>query len=246
MRLALPMFIIFTLAGCVGSGDVQTQVSGQMVGDDEKPIGPGLVLIERGKVHEGTYEVGGVIDADGRFTIDLPSGGTWGIHIFHDKYTYLPAEFELEEHQQIVLTSPMIAWGVWLDLTGLPTWPDQPTDPALIRMPWDDNTADNPTLSNLKMTWLSNTLLEVSIDANDPDNDLSRMILAVNTATGAGYALNPPGPPSDKGFYPNGTYTLKVYAEARDVPGESTWYFVVSDDLCNNSAILEATLPPQP
>lgn len=244
-RAAIVCLLVFQI-GCVGSGEVPTQVSGRMVGDDEKPIGPGIVFIERGKVHEGTYEVGGLIDAEGRFTIELPSGGVWGIHIFHDDYSYLPAEFTMEAHQQIVLTSPMISWGVWLDLTGLPTWPDQPADPALIRMPWDDNADDNPTLSNLKMTWASGDLLDVSIDAQDPDNDLSRMILAYNHATGAGYAMNPPGPPNEKGYYPNGTYTLKVYRDERDVPGESQWFFIVSDDLCNNSPILKAVLPTTP
>jgi len=231
--------------GCVGSGELQTQISGQLVGETEKPLGPGLVLLERGPVHDGAYERCGVVDPDGRFSIDLPVGGVWGIHLFHDDYSYLPAEFEIAEKQQLVLTSPMVVWGDWMDRTGVPTWPDQPANPQLIRMPWDDLPSDNPTLRDLTMTWKSSDILEITVVAEDPDHDLSRMILACNQATGDGYAFNPPGPPVD-GLYPDGTYTLTVFRDELDRPGESKWFFIVSDDLCNNSPVLEAPLPPLP
>ena len=234
------------LLGCVGSGELTTRVSGQIVGEDEKPIGPGLVLLERGPVHQGTYQFGAVIGVDGRFTLEIPSGGLFGIHLFHNDYQYLPAEFRMDTHQQIVITSPMVAWGDWMDRSGMPTWPNQPADPVLVRMPVDDNVKDNPTLRDITMTWTSPELLEISAVAEDPDNDLSRMILTHNTATGAGLALNPPGPPTPEGLYPNGKYTLKVFRDPRDRPGESVWYFVVSDNNCNNSPIYQRILPPLP
>lgn len=242
----MALAVALSMTACVGSGDVPTRISGRMVGEDERPIGPGLVLLERGHVHEGKYARGGRIDESGHFEIEIPDAGVWGIHIFHDDFSYLPAEFVIEPNQQLVLTSPMVAWGDWMDRTGLPTWPDQPADPALIRMPADEDPADNPTLRDLKMTWEDSELLTITVVAEDPDNDLSRMILGHNTATGEGFALNPPAAPDASGKFPNGTYTLQVYRDERDRPGESLWFFIVSDELCNNSPILEATLPPLP
>ena len=243
--LCCTLAALISATGCVGSGAVSNQLSGHIVGESERPIGPGLVMIERGKVHEGAYELGTLIGPDGRFTTQLPSGGTWGIHLFHDVYQYLPMEITVDDHQQVVLTNMMVAWGVWLDLTGLPTWPDQPADATLIRMPWDDNVNDNPTLSNIEMKYASDSLMEITADVDDPDGDLSRMILAHDPATGAGYAMNPPAPPDDQGNYPSGTYSLKVFLDERHRPGESKWYFVVSDNLCNNTPIIEVTMPPR-
>lgn len=236
--------------GCVGSGDFSASVSGQIVGDDERPLGPGLVLIEKGRVHEGSYQTGALIDTNGRFTTDLSDGGPWGLHLFHDDYTYLPLEITIENHQQVAVTSMQVAWGTWLDLTGEPTWPDQPADARMIRMPWDDNFDDNPVLSSVTMSYTragcpdGAVCMEITAEVTDPDDDLSRMILAYDPTTGSGFALNPPAPPDAQGNYPNGTYTITVVVDEQHVPGTSEWYFVVSDNLCNNSPIQTYVMPP--
>ena len=204
-----------------------------------------MVLFERGKVHEGAYEKGAWIDEQGRFVIELPKGGTWGIHIFRDDYQYLPLEIEIDDHQQVVLTSMMVSWGVWMDLTGLPRWPDQPTDETLIGMPLDDNIKDNPILDSVTMTHAPGGLLEIEAMVRDPDKDLSRMVLAYDPTTGGGYALNPPAPPDAKGNYPDGKYSLKVFLDDKHVPGKSQWHFVVSDMMCNDTDILTLTIPPK-
>lgn len=247
MSLRSSLIVITLIAvgtGCVGSGNIDASVSGQIVGDDERPLGPGLVLVEKGNVHEGAYQTGALIDENGRFNATLSDGGTWGLHLFHDDYTYLPLEITIEPNQQVVLTSLMVAWGDWMDITGEPTWPDQPSDSRLIRMPLDDNPDDNPVLGDVSLSY-NGELLEITAEVNDPDNDLSRMILAYDPATGNGFALNPPSPPDAQGNYPNGTYSLSVFLEDVHVPGESTWYFVVSDNLCNNSPIRTITMPPR-
>jgi len=231
--------------GCVGSGEVTASVSGQIVGGDERPLGPGLVLVERGPVHAGAYETGALIYENGKFNVQLSSGGTFGIHIFHDEYSYLPAEITIDDHQQVIMTSLMVAWGVWMDLTGLPTWPDQPTDATLIRMPWDDIKEDNPIFEDISIGYGAGDLIEITADVTDPQNDLSRMVLAYDEATGGGYAMNPPSAPDEQGNYPNGRYTLKAFIDERHEPGESKWYFVVSDNLCNNTPIVTLTLPPR-
>jgi len=232
-------------AGCVGSGDVPTQLSGQIVGIDDRPLGPGLVLLEKGPVHEGAYERGALIVDQGRWTAELSSGGTWGIHLFHDDYTYLPAEVTIDENQQVVLTSTNVAWGNWMDLTGQPTWPDQPADSTLVRMPFDDNFDDNPVIESISMEYVDAELMRVTVEVSDPDDDLSRMILAYDSATGGGHALNPPGPPDGLGNFPNGTYQTTVFLDERHRSGETLWHFIVSDNLCNNSPITRVAMPPR-
>jgi hypothetical protein len=227
--------------GCRGTGEFSARVSGQIVDENEAPLGPGLVLIESGHVHEGSYQLGAPIDAMGRFAVDLPSGGFWGLHIFADGYQYLPIEIEIEDHQQVIITSMMVAWGQWMDLSGQPAWPTQPTDNTLIGMPMDDITADNPTLADITMSY-SGDLLEITAMAADPDGDLSKMILAYDRATGNGYALNAPSEPID-GDYPDGEYSLSLYMDPAHEPGKSKWDFVVSDNMCNDSPIITVTMP---
>ncbi len=244
--VGLGLVVAGAISGCVGSGELAVRVSGQIVGIDERPLGPGLVLVERGKVHEGSYELGTLIDEQGHFVFELPEGGTWGLHVFHDDYQYLPIEITVGDHQQVTLTSGMVAWGVWMDLTGLPTWPPQPGDETLIRMPYDDVADDNPVIDDIGFQYLDGGLVEVHVDTHDPNGDLSRMVLAYDADTGAGYALNPPAPPDEHGNYPNGHYTMKFYLGDEDVPGQTPWYFVVSDNMCNNTPIHRVVLPPRP
>lgn len=229
-------------AGCVGSGELQTRVSGRIVDADENPLGPGLVLLERGPVHAGAYELGALIDDQGRWTADLPEGGTWGLHLFRDDYQYVPIEITIADHQQVVIRNTMADWGTWMDFTGQTTWPAQPSDDTLLRMPWDDNVADNPVINGITMAW-EGDLLHITEDVSDPDSDLSRMVLAYDTVTGGGYALNPPSPPDADGNYPNGTYEMLVYGSPDYVPGQSQWEFVVSDNLCNDTPIQFVTVP---
>jgi len=230
------------LGGCVGSGEVPARISGQVVGTYEEAIGPGLIMIEAGHVHDGAYVLGAHIDESGRFTVELPGAGLYGLHIFVDGYQYLPAEIEVQEHQQIVLTSPMIAWGVWMDLTGQHSWPTQPDDATLTRMPEDESPDDNPVLEDMQIAWAGD-VLELTAEVSDPDGDLSRMVLAWDETTGAAYALTPPGPPDDRNNFPDGTWTSSFFSDPEHEPGVSQMRFVVSDNLCNDTDILYLTIP---
>lgn len=234
--------LLSLITACVGSGELPARISGQIVGADEQGLGPGLILIEAGPVHDGAYILGRAIDESGRFTVDLPGGGTYGLHLFVDDYQYLPAEIEIADHQQIVLTSPMIAWGVWMDLTGEHSWPTQPDDATLTRMPEDEIVEDNPVLEGVQMAW-EGDVLQITAEVSDPDDDLSRMVLVHDEATGAGYGLNAPAPADDRGNYPQGTWSLTLFADDLHVPGESRLCFVVSDNLCNDTPITCLPLP---
>ncbi len=240
--LTLALLLLATTA-CVGDGDLQTRVSGQIVGEDGNALGPGLVLIERGEVHAGAYETGGLIDDKGRFTIDLNGGGTYGLHLFRSDYQYLPLQITVAEHQQVLLTSMMVSWGVWLELSGQPTWPDQPTDSTLIRMPFDDISVDNPVIEDISLTWSAHDMIAITVKVSDPDHDLSRMVLCYDPATSSGFALLPPKGPDNNGNYPDGSYTFEIFIDERHVPGESKLHFVVSDNMCNNPPLLTRTIP---
>lgn len=235
--------LVALLASCVGSGELPATLSGQVVGDDGRPLGPGLVLVERGKVHAGAYEGGALIDKNGKFSVALPGGGTWGVHLFNDNYSYLPVEVTIDPNQQVVLTNMMVSWGVWMDQTGQPTWPNQPDDTRLVRMPTDDSKADNPQIFDIVMTYPKPGMFQITAQVSDPTGDLSRMVLAYDETTGGGYAMNPPSPPDAKGNYPAGKYTLTVFVDPRHVPGTSKWQLVVSDNMCNNTPIQHVVMP---
>lgn len=261
----VPLLLAFVLLGCPGSGDIGERVSGQIVGEDWEGLGPGIVMVERGPVHAGAYRQCTEIDDSGRWSIELWDGpGTYGLHLFTEwnGYQYLPVEIEIEEDQQIILTNVMIAWGVWMDLSGENSWPTQPDDAALTLMPPDDDQTDNPIMHSVSFAYsdIEPDLVELTMDVSDPDGDLSRMQLACNPATGAGMAFNEPSPPDDQGHYPDGTYTASTYldldcepdpetglgADVCDVPGESEWYFIVSDNMCNDTDVRKLVLPVQP
>lgn len=244
VRRALPVFALLTalVLGCPGSGNIPTRISGQIVGEFQQPLGPGLIMIESGNVHDGAYVQGGEINEQGRFSIDLEYGaGTYGLHLFVDDYQYVPAEIVIEEHQQIVLTSPMISWGVWMDLTGQHAWPTQPDDATLTRMPTDETLDDNPRLESVSVAW-EGEFLHVVAEVSDPDDDLSRMVLMYDETTGAGYALVPPDGPDERNNYPQGTWEMTIFADEEHEPG-SIMTFVVSDNLCNDTPIVYLHLP---
>lgn len=252
----LPLAAGLLLCACQGSGDIGERVSGHIVGVDGQGLGPGLVLVERGPVHAGSYVQGTRIDESGRWSVDLWQGpGTYGLHLFSDwnGYQYLPVEIEVTQDQQITLTNMQVAWGVWSDRTGQSSWPTQPDDTTLTQMPQDEDRSDNPLMHEVSIGYLEDDLVQVVMDVSDPTSDLSRMQLAYNTATGAGMALNPPEPPDSQGNYPQGTYTATAYLDLDceddgvcDVPGQSLWYFIVADNMCNDTDVVPLVLPERP
>ena len=87
-------------------------------------------------------------------------------------------------------------------------------------------------------------LLIITAVVDDPDDDLSRMVLVYDEATGGGYAMNPPGPPDEHGNFPAGVYELKTFLDPDlHIPGETVWRIVVSDNMCNDTDIIEVVMP---
>ncbi|UCG11983.1 MAG: hypothetical protein JSU72_15925 [Deltaproteobacteria bacterium] len=63
-----------------------TFVSGTVITADGMVVASGVVALERGELHNDKFETGGVIGPDGKFSIPLPSGGRWGLHVYTQGY----------------------------------------------------------------------------------------------------------------------------------------------------------------
>lgn len=231
---ALRVVVVLCLvaAGCVDlGGPPRTAVSGRVT------IGPGIVFLEKGHVQQGVFQRFGLIDRHGRFEVDVPSGGPWGVHLYFDDYFYLPLEVEVREDFVTPIQQPDIDWGTVRDG---PTWGAsgmQPDDANVLAPIPDDDLGDNPTLEAARVERLSAGTFRATVDITDPDVNLSKQELLGNVETGVGIQLNAPAPPQDDNF-PNGTYSATLYLE--DEAGtEGAWWFVAADHGCSNSPIQE-------
>ena len=50
----------------------------------------GLALLEKGEIHNNRWGRGALVDASGRFRIELAEGGQYGLHVYASGYIYKP------------------------------------------------------------------------------------------------------------------------------------------------------------
>jgi hypothetical protein len=221
------------LHGCVDVGnEPRTRITGDLtVG------GPGIVLFERGHVQLGTFERGAVIDANGHFEVDVPVGGPWGVHVYLDNYFYMPLEVQVAEGLDNPVEQPDIRWEI---IRQGPAWGEsgaQPLDMRSIAPIADTDLGDNPVVTDATVTEVAPGVWQLSMNAQDPNGDLSRQLLAMHAGTAIGLQLNAPAPPVEDNF-PNGIYTATVYLP-EDADPSAPWYFVAADHGCSNSPVIE-------
>ena len=79
---------------------------------------------------------------------------------------------------------------------------------------------------------------KLTMEVNDPNQNLGPQVLAFNSATGKTYALAPPQSVHDlKSKFPNGTYQLPL--EGSDSGNKNrNWHFVVANHECNTTDIV--------
>jgi mono/diheme cytochrome c family protein len=190
-----------------------TYISGQVSAGDNGPI-TGLVVIEKGRLYGKDFRYGGLIDTDGKFSVRVDGGGSYGLHLYATGYIYFPLSIEVVEGQD---------------------------NHSTYSLPPNAAAADGPTVADIRFEKVDDETL-ISLSASDPDSNLSHQVLAVNTTTGEGFRLKPPGLvfPWTRN-YPNGIYSLR-YSRA-DNSGEKgtnpeNWYFVAADNRCYTSPIL--------
>jgi len=231
-RKSLALALVLAAAGCVDlGGKPRTAVSGRVT------IGGGIVFLEKGHVQQGEFQRFGLIDDDGHFEVEVPSGGPWGVHLYFNDYFYLPLEVEVREDFVTPIQQPDIDWGTVRNGT---TWGSsgmQPDDVNVLAPILDDNMDDNPTLVRPRVERVSDGTFRAIAEIADPDRNLSKQELVGNVETGVGIQLNAPAPPVDDNF-PDGTYEATLYLPD-EAGAEGAWWFVAADHGCSNSPIQE-------
>jgi hypothetical protein len=198
-----------------------TLISGTVKNEAGKPLA-GLALLEKGEIHNNKWDRGTLVGADGRFRIELPEGGQYGLHVYSSGYIYSPEAVKVETGKTLAVT---------VVLEPEPTRANTPVIKRAGFIPWEERQG--------KATF-------VKLDVADPNGDLGPQILAFNAATGRAYAMDPPTRIRDlKANFPNGVYQLEVDTSKAPI-NPRDWHFVVADHGCNTTDILSFPHDPKP
>ena len=198
-----------------------TVITGTVKNKAGQPL-PGLALLERGEIHNNVWDRGALVDAGGRFRIEVAAGGQYGLHVYSSGHIYFPQPVRVE-------TGKTLEVGVVL----VPE-PTRANDPVIKRVgffPWAERQG--------KVTFLK-------LDVTDPNDDLGPQVLAFNAASGRAYAMQPPRRVRDlKANFPQGVYQLELDTAGAPV-NPRDWHFVVADHQCNTTDVLSFPHEPKP
>ncbi len=198
-----------------------TVIAGTVKSKDGKPLA-GLALFEKGEMHNNKWDRGTLVDANGRFRIELPEGGQYGLHVYSSGYLYAPNAVKVETEKTLQVAVVLVPE------------PTRANDPVIKQagfFPWEARQGN---------------VVFVKMDVADPNGDLGPQVLAFNAATGRAYAMDPPGWVwSLKSNFPQGVYKLEVNTSKTPI-NPRDWHFVVSDHKCNTTDILSFPHEPRP
>jgi len=213
--------VVLVTVGLALAANAQTFVTGTVKSKSGQPLS-GLALLEKGEIHNNVWDRGALVDAGGRFRIELPTGGRYGLHVYSSGYIYAPNPIEVGTGKTLAI-----------DVVLVPE-PTRANDPVIKRagfFPGEERKG--------KVTF-------VKLEVMDPNGDLGPQILAFDAATGRAYAMQPPRRIRDlKANFPNGVYQLEVDTSAAPL-NPRTWHFVVADHQCNTTDILSFPHEPRP
>lgn len=204
--------LVFTWILTFSWGWSQTYVSGNVITSDGMVVASGAVALEKGNLHNNAFRAGGGINADGTFKIPLPSGGPWGLHVYSEKYIYFPLQIQ-------------IAKGVNNEIP--------------VILPIDGNTDDDPRISNIRFLKITDQVFRITIQVDDPNNNLGPQMLAIDTKRFKSYRLVPKaGDLKDKkADFPPGEYVSPFIPVVLDKEDLKDWLFAVADHQCSNGAV---------
>ena len=211
--LSLGFGILLLSLASFGSSWAQTSISGKVLTSDGTVVASGAVALEKGELHNNAFLAGGAVRADGSFKIPLPSGGTWGLHVYSENYIYFPLQVQITEG--IDNEVPVI-------------------------LPVDGTTEDDPKISDITFKKVSDQAFRITMRVDDPNRNLGPQMLAIDTKRYRSYRLVPEaGDLKDvKADFPAGVYVSPDIALALDKEDLKDWLFVVADHQCSNGAIL--------
>jgi hypothetical protein len=200
--------------------DATTIIAGMVRSQGGQPLS-GLALLEKGEIHNNRWDRGAVVDASGRFRIELAEGGQYGLHVYASGYIYKPMAVKVEAGK---------ALEVQIELVPEPT---RANDPIIRKVEF---VSTEPTKGK--------TLIKMEV--SDPNGDLGPQVLAFNAKTGRAFAMAPPRWVwSLKSNYPNGVYQLEV--DPSQPPSDRRdWHFTVADHKCNTTDVLSFPHQPTP
>ena len=209
-----PAFVVGLVVLCVAlDASAQTVIRGTVKSKAGEPL-PGLALLERGEIHNNVWDQGGLVGEDGRFRIELPRGGRYGLHVYASGYIYSPNAVQVDTGKTLEVTVVLVPE------------PTRTNDPVIRKVgffPWD---AKQGRVSFVKA------------EVTDPHGILGPQVLAFNAATGRVYALDPPTRMRDlKANFPNGVYQLQIDTPTGPL-NPKDWHFVVANHQCHTTDIL--------
>jgi hypothetical protein len=199
--------------------EARTAITGIVRSKAGQPLA-GLVLLEKGEIHNNVWHGGALVDATGRFRIELAAGGQYGVHVYASGYIYSPQPVQVEHDKTLELSVTLVPE------------PTRANDPVIKRagfFPWEARQG--------KVTF-------VKLEVGDPNDDLGPQVMALNAATGHAYAMQPPRRVRDlKANFPPGVYQIEIDT-SRGPVNPRDWHFVVADHQCNTTDIL--SFPHEP
>ncbi len=212
----LQYFGLFPSGGTVEDSPTgRTIVAGVMMNEQGAPLN-GIVMLEQGKLFRGNFRRGGIVDSAGRFAVEVPDGGEWGLHGYAEGYIYHP--------ESITVVRGKINRYRWV-------------------LPVDKDPHDNPSIRRITLTPdpAPGITVAITLDAFDPKLRLSEQILALNARTGDAFIMEPPerprwGRPFEGKLYPNGTYRA-TYGPLPPGSDADDWVFVLANEDCSISRI---------
>src|SRR5207249_143909 len=80
--------------------DAATVIAGIVRTQSGQPLS-GLVLLEKGEIHNNRWDRGTLVDASGRFRIELAEGGQYGLHAYSSGYIYKPNAVKVESDKTL-------------------------------------------------------------------------------------------------------------------------------------------------
>lgn len=201
--------------------DAATVITGTVRTQSGLPL-PGFALLEKGEIHNNRWDRGALVDAGGRFRIELAEGGQYGLHVYASGYIYKPNAMKVETGKTLEVEVVLVAE------------PTRANDPVIKRVEFVPSETRRGKATIIKM------------EVSDPNGDLGPQVLAFNAATGRAFAMTPPRWVwSLKSNYPDGAYQLEV--EISKAPTDPRdWHFVVADHKCNTTDILNFPHEPKP
>ena len=202
-------------------GESRTAITGTVKSKAGQPLA-GLALLEKGEIHNNVWDRGVLVDANGRFTIELPEAGQYGLHVYASGYIYSPQAVRVEAGKTLEVSVTLVPE------------PTRANDPVIKRagfFPWEARQG--------KVTF-------VKLDVSDPNDDLGPQVMAFNATTGRVYAMSPPRQVRNlKANFPQGVYQVEVDTSQASI-NPRDWHFVVADHQCNTTDILSFPHEPKP